>query len=57
MNSQFSDDSSEAGMHRVEKTTYCSPKLVEYGAMRDITLAVSINNKNDNAKSGPNKTS
>ena len=57
MNSQFSDDSSEAGMHRVEKTAYCSPKLVEYGAMHDITLAVSTINKNDNGGTKTNKTS
>lgn len=40
MNSQFSDGNHTDAMRQGKQAKYSSPSLVEYGALREITLSV-----------------
>ena len=39
------------------RKAYVAPDVVEYGSLRDITLALGATGKNDGAQSQPQKTS
>ena len=58
MISQFSDGDLNIGTRQEERAAYNAPKLLEYGALRDITLARGTGLKNDNSGggAGANKT-
>lgn len=47
-----------APSHSASRASYSAPQLIEYGTLRDVTLAVGGTGKNDNGvKTGQNKTS
>lgn len=47
MNSQFSDGDHTDVMRQGKRAAYSAPKLVEYGALREITLSVGTTGNSD----------
>ena len=47
MNSQFSDDAVSGALRPKNQPEYSAPKLIGYGALREITLAVGKNGNTD----------
>ena len=58
MKSQFSNDGMNDVKQSQRQAKYMTPKLIEYGALRDITLSRNLaTGKNDNSSnSASNKT-
>lgn len=58
MKSQFSNDGMNDVKQSQRQAKYMTPKLIEYGALRDITLSRNLaTGKNDNSgNSASNKT-
>lgn len=58
MNSKNSVGDRTGGTQQRKRAVYSTPKLVEYGGLRDITLATASDNthKSDNSKATANKT-
>ena len=58
MNSKNSVSDRTGGTQQRKRAVYSTPKLVEYGGLRDITLATNANNthKSDNSSGSANKT-
>lgn len=56
MSSQFLDDAFNGTTQLTHRTAYKRPTLLEYGAMIDVTLAISSNNGNKDSNTGVNKT-
>lgn len=54
MNLQFSDEAMNGAIQHKNRPKYSSPKLVEYGALREITLAVGKNGNSDGGGTGAN---
>lgn len=57
MNSQLSDDAINNSIRLKARTEYSSPKLLEYGALSEITLTVGQNGlKDSGGPTSSNKT-
>ena len=58
MNFQFSDDGPNDVAQQGRRTAYSAPKLVEYGALRDITLTTNPgrSNRDGGSPASSNKT-
>ena len=57
MNLQFSDEAMNSAIQHKNRPKYSSPKLVEYGALREITLSVGKTGITDGGGTGSsNKT-